>query len=124
MRGFYYTYILIELASAEGLAAPKICPQNIPTYVPTEIGVLDGEAFTGWISDEVGKGSRILALAQGQYHVVPGSQAHIFFSNLASVAIWIEYVSFTMTKVGLTAFNIYGCSGLVTLPPNYLVGHA
>ena len=49
--------------------------------------------------------------------MTPGSQAHISFSNLASVTIWMDSVNLSMTKVGLTAFNIYECSNLITYGP-------
>ena len=117
MVQLYIFCFLIGFAFAVGPQAPKVRPENIPTYFPPAGGVLDGESFTEWISQEVSKGNRTLALGAGSYHVNPGSQAHISFSNLANVTIWMDSVNLTMTKVGLTAFNIYECSSLITYGP-------
>lgn len=117
MRRFHIFCFLTRLALAVGPEAPKVRPENIPTYSPIQAGILDGKAFTEWISEITGNGSRTLALAEGSYHVNPGSQAHIFFSNLTNVTIWMDSVNLTMSKVGLTAFNIYECSDLITYGP-------
>ena len=59
-----------------------------------------------------------MALAEGAYHVTPGSdQAHILLSDLEDLTIWMDAVNLTMTKTGLTAFNIYRCANLVTYGP-------
>ncbi|KAL9064570.1 MAG: hypothetical protein Q9161_008792 [Pseudevernia consocians] len=102
------------LASAMGPEAAKVRLENIPTYSTAEAGVLDGEAFTEWVSEEVSKGSRSLALAEGAYHLNHGSKARISFSNFAGVTIRMDSADLTVTKVGPTAFNIFECSDFIT----------
>lgn len=114
----YLLYFCISTALAVGPQPPKVRPNNIPTFTPTEKGTLDGEAFTTWISTQANLGSKTLALAEGAYHVTPGSdQAHILLSGLSDITIWMDSVNLTMSKVGLTAIGIYSCSNLVTYGP-------
>ena len=108
----------VSFASAVGPQPPKVRPGNLPTYRSTTTGQLNGTAFTEWIYSKVSSGSKTLALAEGAYHVLPGADpAHIYLSSLHGVTIWMDSVNLTMTKVGLPAFNIYGCSDLMTYGP-------
>lgn len=110
--------LCISTALAVGPQPPKVRPNDTPTFEPAEPGTLDGAAFTKWISTQTSTGSKTLALAEGAYHVTPGSdQAHILLSGLSDVTIWMDSVNLTMSKVGLTAVKIYNCSNLVTYGP-------
>lgn len=110
--------LCVSAAYAVGPLAAKQRPDDVPTYTPESAGMLNGSAFTAWISAQVSSGSKTLALAEGAYHVIPGSdQAHILLSELEDVTIWMDSVNLTMVKVSLTAFNIYRCSNLVTYGP-------
>ena len=114
-----FTFIVFATnAFAVGPKSPQTRPSGIPTFTPDEAGILSGTAFTSWISSQISSGSKVLALAKGAYHVTPGSdQAHILFSDLDDITIWMDAVNLTMTKVGLTAFNIYRCADLVMYGP-------
>ena len=110
--------ISASLAAALGPKPPKIRPEGIATYKPAAPGQLDGKAFTEWISSQVSAGRSVLGLAEGAYHVTPGFEyAHIFLENLESVTIWMDSVNFTMTAVGVTAFEFYRCSDITTYGP-------
>jgi len=105
-------------ALAAGPQPPQIRPTDIPTFNPTEAGILDGAAFMAWISTQISAGTMTLALAEGAYHVTPGSdQAHILLSGLSDITVWMDSVNLTMSKVGLTAIDINNCSNLVTYGP-------
>ncbi|KAL8833272.1 MAG: hypothetical protein Q9170_004375 [Blastenia crenularia] len=109
---------LITTILALGPHSPKVRPDEVETFKTAEAGILNGTEFVQWVSSQQQKGSKSIALEQGSYHVLPsGDHAHIFLEDLDSMTIWMDSVNLTMTKVGLPAFNIYGCKDLKTYGP-------
>ncbi|KAI4144971.1 MAG: hypothetical protein L6R39_003961 [Caloplaca ligustica] len=103
---------------ALGPQPPTARPDGVETFKPSEPNILNGTEFVDWIASQQQKGVEALALAEGSYHVLPsGDKAHIFLQNLDSMTIWMDSVNLTMTRVGLMAFQIYGCNELKTYGP-------
>ncbi|KAI4195607.1 MAG: hypothetical protein LQ346_003385 [Caloplaca aetnensis] len=110
--------LVSALAVALGPQPPEVRPDDVETFKPGQIGILNGTQFMQWIESQQQKGVKNVALKEGSYHVIPcGDTAHIFLEKLDSMTIWMDSVNLTMTKVGLPAFSIYGCNQLQTYGP-------
>ncbi len=106
------------LALALGPQPPEVRPDDVETFEPGQVGILNGTEFVQWIGSQQQKGVKAVALKEGSYHVTPsGDTAHIFLEKLDAMTIWMDSVNLTMTKVGLPAFSIYGCNQLRTYGP-------
>ncbi|KAL8719505.1 MAG: hypothetical protein Q9225_003495 [Loekoesia sp. 1 TL-2023] len=118
LHSLLFLLVHVTTALALGPQALKVRPGNIEAFKPSKVGILNGTEFVKWIALQQQKGVKSVALTEGSYHVMPsGDHAHIYLENLDSMTIWMDSVNLTMTKVGLPAFNIYGCNDLKTYGP-------
>ncbi|KAL8928841.1 MAG: hypothetical protein Q9208_001619 [Pyrenodesmia sp. 3 TL-2023] len=110
--------LLSATALALGPQPPELRPNDVETFKPGQVGILNGTQFVQWIEAQHHKGVKAVALMEGSYHVIPsGDTAHLFLEKLDAMTIWMDSVNLTMTKVGLPAFTIYGCNEVQTYGP-------